>query len=219
MTMPLSPHELAERYIDAKIAVVKKGYAHEIDWYSSLDLRAITESDFLREAAWVILNAGMRESVVRKRFGKIAEAFLDWKDSAAIVELQSQCVEQGRIQFNHERKIKAIVSVATRVLETGFETVKRRIAEEGSCYLETFSFVGPVTSLHLAKNLGVDVVKPDRHLVRIAKQTRHRSVKSMCDSISLLTGEKLAVIDTALWRFAAITPKYERYFANELSAI
>ncbi|MCD0462367.1 hypothetical protein [Roseiconus lacunae] len=213
--MPLAPHELAERYIDAKNAVVEKGFAHEIDWYAALDLRAMTETDFLREAAWVILNAGMRESVVRSRFQKITDAFLGWRDAASIVETQSRCEENGRLHFNHDRKIKAIVAVAKRVLETEFEVVKRCVVEEGPTYLITFDFIGPVTSLHLAKNLGANVVKPDRHLVRIAAQTHYSSAKKMCEAISFITGEKLAVIDTALWRFAAITPKYERYFATK----
>ena len=41
---------------------------------------------------------------------------------------------------------------------------------EGVNYLTTFDQIGPVTAFHLAKNLGLDVVKPDRPLVRMTVQ-------------------------------------------------
>ncbi|MEM9585879.1 MAG: hypothetical protein AAGA03_01250 [Planctomycetota bacterium] len=119
----------------------------------------------------------------------------------------------------HERKLRAMVSVAGRVVRLEFDEVKQRVADEGGDFLSIFDFIGPVTSLHLAKNLGMDVVKPDRYLVQIAACTRYESAGEMCESISALTGEKLAVNDTAIWRLAATTPSYESFFYDDADAV
>ena len=38
-----------------------------------------TESDLLREAAWVILCSGFREAVIRRMFDFISLCFCDWE--------------------------------------------------------------------------------------------------------------------------------------------
>ena len=53
----------------------------------------------------------------------------------------------------------------------------------------------------LAKNLGVDCVKPDRHLVRIAKMYNTNPF-DMCQKLSDLTGDSLNTVDTVIWRAA-----------------
>jgi len=40
---------------------------------------------------------------------------------------------------------------------------------EGVWFLQQLPFIGPVTAFHLAKNLGIEAVKPDRHLCRLSK--------------------------------------------------
>ena len=81
---------LAAAYMTAKERVIQSGFAHEIDWQHNVALESITESSFLREAAWVILSAGMREQVIRDKFPAISTAFRHWARAADIVLHQNQ---------------------------------------------------------------------------------------------------------------------------------
>ena len=74
--------------------------------------------------------------------------------------------------------------------------------------------MGPVTACHLAKNLGLDVVKPDRHLLRIAAVTGYQSPYEMCCDIAKVTSDKLSVIDLVIWRFATIQRQYLDHFSG-----
>jgi hypothetical protein len=69
---------------------------------------------------------------------------------------------------------------------------------------QQFPFIGPITSFHLAKNLGLPVAKSDRHLVRLANAVGFEDVQSMCRNISSFTGDPVPVVDIVLWRFSAI---------------
>ena len=46
---------LALAYMDAKELVIAAGFAEEIDWQASVQFENITEQDFLREGAWVMM--------------------------------------------------------------------------------------------------------------------------------------------------------------------
>jgi hypothetical protein len=211
-TQALPVEALLERYLTAKEAVIQAGFAPEIDWQEGLCLQTLTESAFLREGAWVILNAGMRESVVRGLFGAISDAFQRWDSSAAIVAGSGRCVARALAHFNHRPKLSAIASLAAHVHDEGFECVRKRIAEEGVDYLESLSFIGPVTRYHFAKNIGMDVVKPDRHLVRMARASGFRTPADLCGAIGACTGDRVGVVDVVLWRYATIEPEYAQLF-------
>ena len=69
-------------------------------------------------------------------------------------------------------------------------------------FLETMPWIGPVTKFHLAKNFGLDVVKPDRHLARIA-DAHHSDPHTVCAEIAEATGDRIGTVDY-LWRAAAL---------------
>ena len=41
--------------------------------------------------------------------------------------------------------------------------------------------MGPVMRYHLARNIGLDAVKPDRHLVRLTKHFCFKDAYTMCE--------------------------------------
>ena len=53
---PVALGTLASAYIRAKLKVLAAGYAHEIIWQKNVRTEELTERDFLRECAWVILS-------------------------------------------------------------------------------------------------------------------------------------------------------------------
>lgn len=199
---------LFEGYVSAKDTVISEGYANEIDWQAEREIKVFTESEFLCEAAWVILNSGMRESIIRTRFPSIRSAFRDFESAKMIVENREQCIRDASKAFRHSKKLAAIISIACRIYLDGFGPVRTSTLIHGAKFLSTFDYLGPATSLHLAKNLGLDVAKPDRHLKRVAEATGFSSVDDLCMAVSNLAGDSKAVVDIVIWRFATLRTNY-----------
>ena len=204
---------LVDRYLAAKEVVIARGYAAEVDWQTAASLDAINESEFLRESSWVILSAGMRETIVRRHFAALSAAFLDWTSAKAIHHKSDRCRAAALAIFAHPRKISAIVDLVAKVCTNGFDRIKAGVKEDGVTYLQQFDYIGPVTCFHLAKNLGLDCVKPDRHLVRLAASTGSKSPLDLCRILSDATGDRLAVVDLVLWRFATLQSDYVHWFS------
>lgn len=208
---------IAKAYLIAKKRLIKMGYDGEIDWQYDVSLDQLNEPKLLQESAWVILNSGMKETVVRKRFHLISKAFNDWKSAKYISSNSCDCRKKALSYFNHKPKIDAIISIAKRISDEGFLTVLSGIKSYGIEYLKQFPFLGPVTSIHLAKNIGLEVAKPDRHLKRLASKIGYDSVQKLCEEISLITEDPVPVIDIVLWRFSTLYQENVMMFANRVS--
>lgn len=203
---------LAHAYLTAKETILSYGYGPEIDWQEKQGLENVNESEFLREAAWVIISAGFRESIVRAKFSRLSAAFFDWAGASPIVKRRAHCRAQALRVFASSRKIGAILRVAEVVNRIGFVKLKCALIEDPIGLIRTLPFMGPATSLHLAKNLGVPVVKPDRHLLRVAHITGYTSPQEMCEIISMVVGDKPSVVDLVIWRYSTIDRHYLELF-------
>ena len=210
--MQHSQKKIVEIYMKVKEAVIEKGFAAEIDWQDGIRFSQTSESDFLREAAWVVLSSGMRETVIRQKFPAISEAFFFWRSASHIVRKLEQCRARALAIFRHRQKIKAIITIAEQIHVQGFEIFKTSIQRRGVEFIQTLPFMGPATSYHLAKNIGLDVVKPDRHLLRVAAVAGYDSPRLLCQSISESVGDRVSVIDLVIWRFATLNRNYTDYF-------
>ncbi|MDD5713018.1 MAG: hypothetical protein PHY31_09735, partial [Smithellaceae bacterium] len=195
---------LAWLYMTAKEKVIRAGYADEIDWQDEVKFKDLNEPTFLREAAWVVLSAGFREAVVRKRFGQISSAFLNWSDSRSILSKREECRYDALLAFGNRRKIEGILKIVERVATDGIDDIIDQVAARGIEFIKELPFMGPITARHLAKNLGIMLVKPDRHLSRIANRTGYESADAMCQTIADVVGDSVAVIDIVLWRYATL---------------
>jgi len=201
---------LASSYLDIKKHVINKGYAWEIDWQENLCFHSTSESEFLSEAAWVILSSGMSVKSVQSVFNSVSSSFHNWQDSKKILQNGDQCKINALKHFNHKGKINAILSIIENVDKIGFQKFKVELKHFGVEYLQQFSFFGPATSFHLAKNIGMDVVKPDRHLQRLAHALNFSNPSFLCSKISNAIEEKIGVIDVVLWRYCVLHPNYLR---------
>jgi len=197
-------------YLDVKRGVIEAGFAWEVEWQGTVTLNGLTEPGFLREAAWVILCSGMREAVVRGRFADLSEAFLGWRSAQEIVVERRSCRRRALAAFNHRSKIDAIIDISRQVAAVTFEGIRADLVLRGVSYLQSLPFIGPVTSFHLAKNIGLQVAKPDRHLVRIAAMFGFSSAQGMCAAIADVVQDPIPVVDVVLWRFAALHREYPR---------
>ena len=206
--------QLVTLYLRVKEKVSAAGYDGEIQWQETVEFRQVTERVFLQEAAWVVLSAGFRESTVRNCFGSLSEAFRNWRSAEEIVANQEDCEKRAMEAFGNRRKIEAIGEIAKCVAEDGIERIKTEIGCRGVEYLQRFPFIGPVTSYHLAKNLGLNVVKPDRHLVRMAWVSGHECPLTMCLRVADVVGDAVAVVDLVFWRYATMNGDYETEFRS-----
>jgi len=206
---------IVEVYLQAKEYVVKKGFGEEIDWQESIRFSQIEELDFLRESAWVVLSSGMSEAVIRRKFPSISEAFHFWRSAAYITENADNCRKKALGIFGHRGKIEAIISIAQRIFTQGFNIFKGYIKRDGVRFIRSLPFMGPATSYHLAKNIGLDVVKPDRHLLRVAFVTGFDSPETLCERIAEAVGDRISVIDLVIWRFATLNRNYVEFFAQQ----
>lgn len=174
----------AKDYLLIKAQLIIDGYEDEINWQR--DLKPCDSSESFRdEIVWVILNSGMREQICRMIAKRIKEARAADKDISTA--------------FNHVGKVNAIKFM--------FANYKRlfneyQAATDKITYLQTIPFLGTITKYHAAKSLGFDCIKPDRHLVRIAKEHGFSDCNYMCNVLSEQTGDKVSVIDIVLWRAA-----------------
>ncbi|OFW29066.1 MAG: hypothetical protein A3J28_17260 [Acidobacteria bacterium RIFCSPLOWO2_12_FULL_60_22] len=208
MESPIATGTLASAYIKAKLNVLASGYGSEIIWQKTLRIEELTETDLLRECSWVILSSGMRESVVRKKFPAIGEAFFDWVSAQEIVSHRDHCVRSALLHFRNELKIEAIAQSAQITYTKGFEALRDEIANDPIAALQQFPYIGPATSHHIAKNIGLAFAKPDRHLSRLAALSGYERPSDLCCAISEYIGDPVSVVDIVLWRFATLHQDY-----------
>ncbi len=105
------------------------------------------------------------------------------------------------------------------IKEIGVKKFKKELGKSNIDFLECLNYIGPVTKYHLAKNLGVNTGKPDRHLERISNILGYEYPNKLCKEISKATGEKMSVVDLVLWRYAAINPNYEKEMRQLIAAM
>jgi len=168
-------------YQDIKDKVLKAGFTDEIKWASEIKL-CNDSTDFAFEAIWVICNSGMKYKIA----SQIYESILTAISSNTPIETV----------FNHKGKVKAIKYIL-EFRRTIFQTFLE--AEDKISYLETLPYIGKITKYHLARNLGLDVCKPDRHLERIATSFSTTPAQ-LCEKLSRETGDRIGVVDIVLWR-------------------
>ncbi|MBI4922090.1 MAG: hypothetical protein HY834_10095 [Devosia nanyangense] len=161
----------------------------------------VTETSLLREHAWVTLNSGFRETVVRRRFDYISLCFCDWESAASISEAGDACVLSAKVVFGNLRKLRAIARAASIIHEESFESFFKEMMDNPLGTLKRLPYMGEITAIHLAKNLGLNVVKPDRHLVRVAIRFGYSSPLALCEYLAAETGDEEKVVDLVLWRF------------------
>ncbi|MDD4997282.1 MAG: hypothetical protein PHI99_03975 [Syntrophales bacterium] len=170
-------------YLKLKDAIIKAGYSEEIDWSESIK-NCKSADDFFNEYVWIVLNSGMKNQVARIIQKRIYDAWEQGKPTSSA--------------FGHKGKVKAIDFV--RKFRHKF-FAEYQIVSDKIRYLSILPWIGEITKFHLAKNLGFDCCKPDRHLVRISK-SYGTTPESLCKKLAEETGDRIATVDLVIWRAA-----------------
>jgi hypothetical protein len=199
---------LSEAYPFLKQVVCEEGYGSEIEWQASVSFDKLNKSSFMKEISWVIISSGMKEKIVRKAFNELSQLFIDWKDAEEVLKNRETILKKALTIFNNRGKMLAIIDSIEIIQQNDFTVLKSKIRKSPIVTLQMFPYIGPVTSFHLAKNIGLQVAKPDRHLIRIANLVGYESVQTFCAEISKTSGDSIPVVDIVFWRFATIEPDY-----------
>ena len=200
-------------YLRAKQLVLGAGYGEDILWAEAL-ARVVPNPVYVwREAAWVVVNSGFRYQVAVKIWPGLLAAFHGFD----LAKLDDGCRVAALQVLKHPGKIDAICTIGQEVRAHGIA----RILDEARTptRLRRLPWIGPVTCWHLAKVLGVDAVKPDLHLLRAALAARCQNTAELCTAIQTATGDRLAVVDSVLWRYgeqqrARRWPSWEELWAS-----
>jgi len=201
-------YELLQKYTFVKTVVIDEGFHHEISWQAKVSFEELDEKTFLRELSWVVLSSGMKSTVIEKKFEPISNCFYKWESASLIAKNCTKCFESAIRIFNNKPKMSAIIDAANKISKQGFAKIKKLIEINPILFLQEFKFIGPITVYHLAKNIGLDFAKPDRHLQRIAAMHNYSDVQTFCRDISKHSGDSVPVVDIVFWRFATIEPDY-----------
>ena len=173
--------DLQEYYKQAQDRVIKAGYQEEIDNIRNIPkFEKCTSDQFFGEYVWCVLSAGMREQTVQKIWDK----YFERRDPLVIA---------------HLGKRKAVVAGSKNYVQWFKEL---RSSKDPIEYLQTLPYIGKTTKYHLARNIGIDCVKPDRHMVRLGNYFGFENPLEMCLKIQKhISDEKLGTIDYVLWRY------------------
>ncbi len=174
--------QLLEFFHFAKRKVIEKGYTNEIDIVNTRRFKDTTARDFLSQYCYVVINAGMRNQVAEKIYQKLCK--------------------EGSDTIGHEGKRKAIKTMSISY-DSQFEKLKNcKTLEEKLEFLSNLKWIGDITKYHLARNLGIDCAKPDRHLERLKVKYGFKDVQVMCKFIAEKTNERIGTVDVILWRYS-----------------
>ena len=173
-----------QRFRLLEAALRDRSYGDMIDGSESIS-PAVDADEFAERVIYVICNSGMANIVAGVIYGRCMAALRGGEPASGV--------------FGHPGKGPAIDRIwqEREALFAGYND-----AEEPVAYLQSLPWIGEVTALHLAKNLGADTHKPDVHLERLARREGSSS-DELCARLARQTGYRIATIDSILWRACA----------------
>ena len=208
-TPPLD--EGAIKYFEKALIFARAFYQVELNQISSVKFKEIFPDYFFREAVWVIHATGFSAQAVGKFFDCLMNAYRGWSFLAQ--ENKASAIERCRKVVNNPQKIGAVWQIANDIHnginKLGWKQYKQDYLSSPDL-LKDLPYIGKITCYHLARNIGLlECVKPDLHLVRLAKYWGYNDCLKMCKAIQerhfQVSGEKLplGIIDLCLWYSAS----------------
>ncbi len=192
---------LLEFYLDALAYAVRHDFdgapfKKQIEWQRKVRFEDIDAKKLFWEYVWVVLASGFKVKIAREFHCAFYESGNGVPTACDVSKI-----------YNNTRKKEAIREAQRNYLKW-FEILK--LSSDKIEFLDSLPFIGSITKYHLAKNLGLDVAKPDVHLLRLCEIFRFEDAQSLCEFIAANTGERVSVIDLVLWFYCAENPEYKK---------
>lgn len=179
-------------YHKARDFIIKAGYLWEIEAVENRYFKGMDTINFLDAYIFCVFNVGMKNQIAQKMYDKFYDSGCDINT------------------IGHPNKKKAIGEALDKSGRWFAGLLNCNTDMERVEYLDTLPMIGEITKFHLARNLGMDVAKPDRHLVRLMEKFEFKDVQEMCTYISRRTGDRVGVVDVVLWRNANLNGSKRR---------
>lgn len=158
--------------------------AQDIEWSEGIK-PPVDADDFALEAVYVICNSGMKNTVARGIYERVAK------------ELYAGGTAHNK--FRHVGKASAIDAIWS---DRHSLFVRYMAAPDKVEFCASLPWNGGITKYHLAKNFGADVAKPDVHLQRLADR-EGTTAQALCERLAAAVGYRVATVDVLLWRACA----------------
>lgn len=177
-------------------------YSDEVVRISSTNFKEVESRTFFHEYMWTVHTTGFSAKAVGKFFPRLVEAY----NSIELLAYESEEETLDRVLkvCNNRQKAIAVKKMATLIRDKvdlmGWQTFR----DTELCTPELLTklpYIGKITCFHLARNIGLlDSVKPDLHLIRMARFWGFQDCIEMCKSIQSENPDlPLGIIDLVLW--------------------
>ena len=169
----------------------------------------LSPEEFAFEAIYVILAGGFSQKTAKKIFGEIC-AVLQNRENISGNELFEI--------FKNANKTNAIAKIWNNRKTYRDKFYALKTDDEKLAFLETLPHIGKITKNHIARNLGISVVKYDIWIMRLAvalsggnfsgKLSLDERIKSCCDKmfedLQKETNLPIGFLDAVLWKACQI---------------
>lgn len=194
----------SKEYFKKARLFVETFYSDEIKRISSVKFDEVTPELFFRECIWVVHATGFSAKAVGSFFPRLTEAYGTW-EQASTRDFE-RTWNKVKLVCNNQPKAKGVCWIA-KIIDSGIKThgwkeLKNKEFNTPEL-LQKLPFIGSVTCYHLARNIGLlDSIKPDLHLVRMAKYWGYDNCIEMCKDLKPENME-LGIVDYILWMNAS----------------
>jgi len=169
-------------------------YSKMLDYYRRLKLDHVTPETFWWEYVWCVYASGFNAKVLTKLFPDLQDALGMWY----LLSMEDRWYHVAPL-FSNVRKYNACRKTAQLLASYDSWDLFKQDHLQNTESMRKLAYIGSITCYHLARNLGMDAVKPDLHLVRLADHFGWPDPETMCHYLSGLYEERLGVVDLILW--------------------
>jgi len=190
--------------------LIESGIGEDKDSFETIKKRllkppVLNAEKFAQECIYVILAGGFRQKIAKKKFGEIMN----------YINGGGEISEKNLLKiFGNVNKIRAIIKIWNNKENFRDGFYKLKTEDEKLNYLGKLPHIGEITKNHLARNLGINKVKYDVWIQRLAIALGksnlkegfplNEDVKILCDKmfaqIEKTTGLSKGYIDVVLWK-------------------
>jgi hypothetical protein len=158
---------------------VDRNYPEHIEWLRGLKSINVTMPYFWREYVWCSLVSGFNARIVSSFYDQFLAAI------GPDPYITNHHIPTIKKVFANEGKIVKILQCADIIKDMGWgDFYARYIEPKDVDILTELPNVGPVIKYHLARNIGIDCIKPDLHLTRLAKHFKYDDPHHMCSELA-----------------------------------
>lgn len=187
-----------EEVFELALDYVRTYHASSFFHYRDIKLGDLKPWNFWSEYVWTVYASGFNAKVLTPKFQQIMKIVGSW-DAPQIWDIM--WIRLSTVIAN-KRKANAVAKCRDLMCRLGWDEFREKYCGSAEA-LKALPFIGGITCFHLARNIGIDCVKPDLHLMRLANHFQFESPETMCDFLSELFEERVGVVDFVLWAYCA----------------